>query len=187
MREFEEQFDKAMSILLKNIGSNQPSFAKTREERERLGEPQLIHRGSQASEISMDFNFEESDGTRRFLAILGECFRDAEKGRVMIVDELESSLHPLLVREILSLFASFEFAGTRCAQLLFTTHNPLLLDQSLLRRDQIWFTEKDREGGTRLYPLTDFKPRKDEALVKGYLSGRYGGVPFIPEGLAGVK
>jgi hypothetical protein len=56
-----------------------------------------------------------------------------------------------------------------------------------LRRDQIWFTEKARDGATRVYPLLDFKPRKEEALVKGYLAGRYGGVPFIPEGLAPEK
>ena len=184
--EFREHFDRALAVLMEGIGET-TSFSKDMEERARFGDPQLIHRGKEGFDISMDFHFEESDGTRRFLAILGECFRDAEKGRVMIVDELEASLHPLLVREIISLFASFEFSGTRCAQLLFTTHNPLLLDQSLLRRDQIWFTEKDDEGATRLYPLTDFKPRKDEALVKGYLAGRYGGVPFIPEGLAAAK
>jgi AAA15 family ATPase/GTPase len=102
----------------------------------------------------------------------------------MMIDEIETSLHPLLVREIIGLFASLHLPeASGYPQLLFTTHNPLLLDQTLLRRDQIWFTEKDREGATRLYPLTDYKPRNDEALVKGYLAGRYGGIPFIPEGL----
>ena len=86
------------------------------------------------------------------------------------------------MRELLSVFSK-GITSNSTAQLIFTTHNPLLLDQTLLRRDQIWFTEKDQEGATRLYPLTDFKPRKDESLVKGYLAGRYGGIPFIPEGL----
>jgi len=88
----------------------------------------------------------------------------------------------LLCIELLRSFLSWkgEIPG---AQLIFTTHNPLLLDRTLLRRDQIWFTEKDEEGATRLYPLTDFQPRKEESLVKGYLAGRYGGIPFIPDGL----
>jgi AAA15 family ATPase/GTPase len=132
----------------------------------------------------MDFDFEESTGTRRFLALLCDSFQDLNHDRVMIVDELEESLHPLLVRNFVARFAEDrEQAKTAISQLLFTTHNPLLLDQTLLRRDQIWFTEKDQEGATRLYPLTDFKPRKDESLVKGYLAGRYGGIPFIPEGM----
>lgn len=183
IREFEEHFDKAMSILLKDSAKGLKSFREARNERRRLGDPQLIHRGKDGSSIPMEFNSEESEGTKRFLAIFGEYIRDAEQGGLMIVDELESSLHPTLVREIVTLFAACGATKGSFAQLLFTTHNPLLLDQTLLRRDQIWFTEKDDEGATRLYPLTDFKPRKEEALVKGYLSGRYGGIPFIPEAL----
>jgi len=181
--EFEEHLDKAMALLLKDAPTKILSFAEFRKELDRMGEPQLIHRGTNDSKIPMDFDSEESTGTRRFLGIFSEYIRDAENARMMIVDELESSLHPLLVREIIRLFSADQAGDSTCAQLLFTTHNPLLLDQSLLRRDQIWFTEKDVEGATRLYPLTDFKPRKSEALVKGYLSGRYGGIPFIPEGL----
>ena len=67
----------------------------------------------------------------------------------------------------------------RGAQIIFTTHDTNILDRASLRRDQIWFTEKDAEGGTHLYPLTDFKPRKNENLERGYLQGRYGAVPFI--------
>jgi hypothetical protein len=95
---------------------------------------------------------------------------------------LDTSLHPSLVAELLRLF----FQSTSMnpgAQLIFTTHNPLLLDITLLRRDQVWFADKDHEGASFLYPLTDYKPRADESLVRGYLSGRYGAVPFIPKGL----
>ncbi len=148
-----------------------------------FSEPELLHRGKDGSAIPMDFYSEESTGTRRFLSLIIEAFLGAGRGHLTVVDELESSLHPLLVREIISVITGFPATDGRCPQLIFTTHNPLLLDQTLLRRDQIWFTEKDQEGATRLYPLTDFKPRKDEALVKGYLSGRYGGIPFIPERL----
>jgi uncharacterized protein len=183
LRAFEEHFERAMAVLLKGARKPTKSFKEIRHQRQRLGDPQLIHRGLSGSAVPMEFNSEESEGTRRFLAIFGDCVRDAEQGRVMVVDELESSLHPILVREIVRLFGACRPAHRLCSQLLFTTHNPLLLDQLLLRRDQIWFTEKDGIGATRLYPLTDFKPRKDEALVRGYLAGRYGGIPFIPENL----
>jgi len=65
------------------------------------------------------------------------------------------------------------------AQLIFTTHDPLLLDSGVLRRDQIWFTERGQDGRTCLYPLSDFKPRNDELLMRGYLSGRYGALPLV--------
>jgi uncharacterized protein len=143
---------------------------------------EFLHQAKGEALVPLNFASEESAGTRRYFAMIGEWLRGQDAGRTVLVDELESSLHPLLVRELLNLL----FAGASNAsymQIVFTTHNPLLLDQSLLRRDQIWFTEKDQDGATRLYPLTDFKPRRDESLVRGYLAGRYGGIPFIPEGL----
>ena len=89
-----------------------------------------------------------------------------------------------MVRELLRLMFS-EQENKTGAQILFTTHNPLLLDPTLLRRDQVWFTDKDTKGEAHLYPLSDYAPRKGESLTRGYLSGRYGAVPFIPEGLLG--
>lgn len=144
--------------------------------------PEFHHRGREGAGVPLDFRDEESTGTQRFYELTADFHFAAAKGLLLVVDELEASLHPLLVRSLVQAFINFDSDGSN-AQLLFTTHNPLLLDQTLLRRDQIWFTEKDQEGATRLYPLTDFKPRKDESLVKGYLAGRYGGIPFIPEGL----
>ena len=91
---------------------------------------------------------------------------------------------PDAVRELLRLFFCPK-ENPKGAQILFTTHNPLLLDATLLRRDQVWFTDKDAEGESHLYPLTDYSPRKGESLVRGYLSGRYGAVPFVPAGLLG--
>jgi AAA15 family ATPase/GTPase len=125
---------------------------------------------------------EESAGTRRFFSILGPSLAAVQVGQVLCVDELETSLHPSLAAELLRLL--FKLTGAQShSQLLFTTHNPLLLDMTLLRRDQIWFADKNKEGESFLYPLTDYKPRADESLVRGYLSGRYGAVPFIPQGL----
>jgi AAA15 family ATPase/GTPase len=88
------------------------------------------------------------------------------------------------VRELLRLFFSDQENASK-AQIIFTTHNPLLLDSTLIRRDQVWFTDKDDEGRAHLYPLLDYEPRVGESLVRGYLAGRYGGVPFVPEGLLG--
>jgi AAA15 family ATPase/GTPase len=103
-------------------------------------------------------------------------------GHTVFVDEIETSLHPVLVKELLRLV----FSGTtnsKGAQVIFTTHTPVILDGSLIRRDQVWFTEKSSGGATHLYPLTDYQPRNDEALARGYLAGRYGAIPLLPEGL----
>jgi len=120
---------------------------------------------------------EESAGTRRLFALAGPWLDVLDNGFVLFVDELGSSLHPLLVRYLLSLIHNNE-TNQRNAQLIFNTHDTSILDQTVMRRDQIWFVEKDAENATRLYPLSDYKPRKGEALQKGYLYGRYGALPF---------
>jgi hypothetical protein len=140
------------------------------------------HKGSQGESFPLDWDI-ESAGTQRFFSILGPWVDIATRGYTVCIDELDTSLHPTLASELLRLlFKSTK--GKPGAQVLFSTHNPLLLDTTLLRRDQIWFADKDAEGASFLYPLTDYKPRVDESLVRGYLSGRYGAVPFIPTGLA---
>jgi AAA15 family ATPase/GTPase len=95
-----------------------------------------------------------------------------------LVDELDASLHPKMVLEVAGLFNNPE-TNPHGAQLIFNTHDTTLLDQDVLRRDQIWLTEKFQEGATTLTPLLDFSPRKDsEALEKNYRQGRYGGIPI---------
>jgi AAA15 family ATPase/GTPase len=105
-----------------------------------------------------------------------------QSGRVVVVDELESSLHPLLAGRIVRLFND-PATNPLNGQLIFTTHDTDLLGTVLgepaLRRDQVWLTEKDSEGATVLYPLTDYKPRKAENLERGYLQGRFGAIPFL--------
>lgn len=145
--------------------------------------PELKHRAPDGSAKPLSW-YHESTGTQRLFSLVAHWIRFLATGRTVCVDELESSMHPLMVRELLSLFLSEEQNQDR-AQIIFTTHNPLLLDTTFLRRDQIWFTDKDKGGVSHLYPLTDFKPRQGESLVRGYLAGRYGGVPFVPEGLLG--
>ena len=123
---------------------------------------------------------DESEGTQRLYGLIApvlDCLRD---GRLLVVDELDSSLHTLLVRRLISMFQTPEL-NPNGAQLIFSTHDTSLLDHTLFRRDQIWFTEKDADQATRLYPLTDFSPRKQEAWERGYLAGRYGAVPFFSD------
>jgi uncharacterized protein len=123
---------------------------------------------------------EESQGTQRLFGLIAPLLDILQNGRTLVVDELDSSLHTLLVRQLVSLFHSAE-TNPLGAQLIFTTHDTALLDTELFRRDQIWLTEKDDHQATRLYPLTDFSPRKGEAIERGYLAGRYGGIPFLPQ------
>ncbi|MCD9574864.1 AAA family ATPase [Flavobacterium soyae] len=120
---------------------------------------------------------EESDGTNR-LYELSPAFEQLihEDDVVYIVDELERSMHPLLAKELLRLFST---SKAKKSQLIFTTHESHLLDDELLRRDEIWFTEKKSDGSTEFYPLSNFNPRGDKILERGYLEGRYGGIPFL--------
>ncbi|WP_047550079.1 AAA family ATPase [Methylotenera sp. G11] len=147
----------------------------TREEKELLI-PQFVHKTDKGV-ASFELH-EESEGTQRLYALAAPILDVLEHGRILIVDELDSSLHPLLVRQLIRLFNSLA-TNPNGAQLLFTTHDTSLLDKSLFRRDQIWFTEKNRDQATCLYPLLDFSPRETEAWEKGYLIGRYGAVPFF--------
>ena len=97
----------------------------------------------------------------------------------MCIDELDASLHTQASEEVLKLFCSRE-TNPKGAQLIATTHDTNLLQSPVLRRDQVWLAEKDTEGATRLYPLTDYRTRKGDNIERGYLQGRYGAVPFNP-------
>ena len=122
---------------------------------------------------------EESSGTRVLFAFAPFLKRAFESTKVIIVDELERSMHPALVEFIVKLFNNKEINKAN-SQLIFTTHAINLLNLELLRRDQIWFTEKNPENGVSdLYPLDSFSVRKDENIQKGYINGRYGAIPFI--------
>lgn len=125
---------------------------------------------------------QESDGTI-MLFRLGPVVLDVlAEGGLLLVDELEASLHPLLAHRIVQLFNN-PATNPRHAQLLFTTHDTNLVGTMMgpptLVRDQVWLTEKDHEGATVLYPLSDYQPRKHENVERGYLQGRYGAIPFL--------
>lgn len=122
---------------------------------------------------------QESAGTQHFFARIGGWLQAFESGALLVVDEIEDSLHPLLTRRLIEMVQD-QTINTKGTQLLFTTHDAMLLDLNLFRRDQIWFAEKnDRTCATELYPLTAFSPRKGENVRKGYLQGRFGAIPFI--------
>jgi uncharacterized protein len=127
---------------------------------------------------------EESQGTQTLFRIALPILHVLEKGGIMLVDELEASLHPALAQHIIRQFND-PASNPRNAQLICTTHDTNLLGTTLgkspLRRDQVWLTEKDDAGATVLYPLTDYKPRKAENIERGYLQGRYGAIPFLGE------
>ena len=168
---------------LEELAAHLPPEVQDRLREEKWLQPELTHRGSKAAEVALPWPL-ESAGTHRYFSLVGPWLDILSNGYTVCIDELETSMHPLMVRELLRLFFCPK-ENPKGAQILFTTHNPLLLDATLLRRDQVWFTEKDAEGESHLYPLTDYSPRKGESLVRGYLAGRYGGVPFVPAGLSG--
>jgi len=138
----------------------------------------FLHRHNDSGEM-IPFELEdESRGTQTLFAAAGPIFDVLDKGRVLVIDEIDSSLHPHLVRFIVGLFHNPD-TNPNHAQLIFVTHDATLLDSDLMRRDQIWFTEKDIQQSTVLYPLSDYHPRQKESLQKGYLHGRYGGLPNV--------
>lgn len=130
----------------------------------------------------------ESQGTKKFFNLIGLIIWYLENGGILIADELDTKLHPLLTQRIVQLFNS-SITNKKNAQFIFATHDTNLLNAEgsvvrLFRRDQIWFTEKDNTGATQLYALTDFKPggktvRNDEQLEKNYIAGKYGGIPYL--------
>ncbi len=122
---------------------------------------------------------QESAGTQRFFSRIGGWLQALGNGSLLVVDEIEDSLHPLLTRRLIEMIQDSSI-NIKCAQLLFTTHDAMLLDLSFLRRDQIWFAEKnERSCATEIYSLSTFSPRKGENIRKGYLQGRFGAIPFI--------
>lgn len=131
--------------------------------------------------MSFFLSLDESEGTKKYFYILGPVIDALETGSVLLVDELDSKLHPNLVCKIVAFFNSKEF-NNRNAQLIFNTHDTNLLSSGLFRRDQIWFTDKNKFGEAKLYSLADFKSdevRKTESFEENYIRGKYGAVPFL--------
>jgi len=133
------------------------------------------HLGENKSSVLFDLE-EESDGTVRLLDFVPAFKSLISEEKVYLIDEIERSIHPLLIKELIK---KFSLNSNTKGQLIFTTHESNLLDQELFRQDEIWFAEKDNNGSTDLYSLSDFKEHKTTDIRKGYLNGRYGSIPFL--------
>jgi len=136
-----------------------------------------VHTDEDGKNIEFELK-EESDGTQKFFSFLAPLLMTLERGGIMVVDELHDNFHPLIVEYIVKLFHNIH-SNPHNAQLVFTTHETAILSQDIFRRDQVWFCEK-RNKSTHIYSLLEFKPRKGVTNIeKGYLSGRYGAIPFL--------
>jgi hypothetical protein len=151
----------------------------------KTGDIALRHRTSEGADVALDFVGEESLGTHSWFAFLGPMLAVLDAGTVLLVDELDSSLHPTLAAEVVRLFQDPK-SNPRGAQLIFTTHDATLLGSAVLdrplAREQVWITSKKASGETELYPLAAAGPGSDEDLERGYLRGRYGGSPRVSVG-----
>lgn len=171
-----EEFD------VETLPDDMPEHVKVEILREMKGKQLLdiktVHKSVEGSLITFDFQ-DESDGTGKLFSFAGPWIDTLANGYVLFIDELHDNLHPNLVKFLVQLFHSSQ-TNPNNAQLVFTTHETSILNQDVFRRDQIWFSEKDQTQASKVYPLTDFSPRKGrENLELAYLSGRYGGLPYI--------
>lgn len=134
-----------------------------------------IHIDANGDEVQMDMDM-ESDGTRRLIEYMPLLYAVLKGNNVYIVDEIERSIHPIMIKSIMR-----KISGNREArgQIIFTTHESCLLDQTIFRPDEIWFAQKDIDQSTQLYPLSDYNIHKTANIENGYLNGRYGGIPFL--------
>ena len=140
--------------------------------------------GNVISDFEFSLSKNESSGTNKIFDLAGYIVLALKFGSLVLIDELDSKLHPILTQEIIKLFNNPE-TNPKNAQLIFTTHDTNLLGANFFRRDQVWFTEKDDFEATDLYSLLEFKDedgktiRKDRSFEKDYIRGRYGAIPYI--------
>lgn len=156
-------------VVIKNLTDKTLSISTTH---------RIIHEDGSTEyfQLLMD---QESAGTQRFFSRIGGWLQALENGALLVVDEIEDSFHPLLTKRLIEMVQDRKI-NTNGAQILFTTHDCLLLDLKFFRRDQIWFAEKDdKTCATEVYSLASFSPRKGENVRKGYLQGRFGAIPFV--------
>lgn len=136
-----------------------------------------VNENGVVNRYKMPFN-QESNGTQTFFAYGPLVYLALKTGKTIVVDEIDNGLHPMLVEYLIGLFNNPEI-NKNGAQLIFNTHDDNLLDLDILRRDQIYFVEKNNAGASELYALSDFSPRRNDKIQKGYLQGRYGALPNI--------
>jgi uncharacterized protein len=175
--------DVGLSDIVVSYPDEELAPSKARPSRTRHAEPELhfVHHGA-SSGVSFEPE-DESDGTLQLLRLAQYALDALDGGDVLLLDEIDASLHPLLTAKLIGMFQS-EATNPKGAQLIFTSHDATLLGaldgDEVLRRDEIWFTEKNAEGVSTLYPLAEFKPRKEgENRPRRYLNGSYGAIPDL--------
>jgi uncharacterized protein len=162
--------EEIKSFILKNRGATSLSV-------------QTLHKkfdqtGKLVSTELFDLDDQESEGTRKVFALAGPLVDTLKNGKVLVIDEFDARIHPLISHAIVQLFNSNE-TNPNNAQLIFMTHDTNLLSNKLFRRDQVWFAEKDRYGATDLYSLAEYKVRNDASFESDYIKGKYGAIPYI--------
>lgn len=174
-----DQSDPFLVALKKAIAETAKEIPSLPPFPEKFQTVRLLHKAKGGQRVPVSIT-EESSGTSAYLGLLGPCLETLKFGGLICIAELHASLHPLLATRIVHLFNSPK-SNPKGAQLIFDSHDTNLLSRATLRRDQVWFTEKDEEGATHLYPLSDFKTRQHQNMERGYLEGRYGAIPFVDE------
>lgn len=178
VNEVEESFSNLPEPIRQIILDSRPNeVAVSMPDTIKRYETEFSHPTSIGEPVKFDME-DESLGTQRLFGIGGFLLSGLDDGDVVVIDELDDSLHPLLARYLVRMFHD-PLINENNAQLIFNTHDSTLLDLTLMRRDQIWLVEKDQHGASQLYSILEFSPRANEALSKGYLQGRYGAIPFL--------
>lgn len=162
--------DELKNLILKN-GERKLSSVQTMHQK-------FDGKGNLVSTEVFDLDEQESEGTKKVFSLAGPLVDTLKNGNILIIDEFDARIHPLISRAIVELFNSNE-TNPNNAQLIFMTHDTNLLNNKLFRRDQIWFTEKNRHGATDLYSLAEYNIPNDAPFESDYIQGRYGAIPYI--------
>jgi len=180
-----DELDKKQTTVLPGSAGERYAIMKNKEGSTSILKIVTKHKIIDKDE-SVDFDItEESDGTRRMMDIIPSLILAKNSEKVFVIDELDRSLHSHLTYQLIKLFS--RIVKDKSCQLLATTHDTDLLDLDLLRRDEIWFIEKNKNGESDIYSLEEYAPRHDKNIKKGYLRGRYGGIPFLKSDLSWLQ
>ena len=180
-RDFHEKLDKRNEkIILSSYDGDYLEIYKDLDENVLKARKLMSkHKMKGSSQEALFEISEESDGTRRMMDFIPMLIELSTEDCTVFVDEIDRSLHPMLTKKIVEFF--FKLSAGKASQFIFTTHESSLLNFDLLRRDEIWFIEKNKDGESTMYSLEEYKPRHDKDIRKGYLLGRYGAIPFTQD------
>jgi AAA15 family ATPase/GTPase len=169
--------EKGVQGITLSYGKNTYTFSKNKDGELKLYKLNTMRHVKNSTEMVSFEVEEESDGTRRMMDFIPALIGLAKTESTYLIDEIDRSLHPEMTQKLLEVF--FQHTQGIESQLIATTHESGLLDLSLLRRDEIWFVEKDQDGASKMYSLEQFRPRHDKEVRKAYLQGRFGATPVI--------